>query len=355
MYKIKVGVLGATGAVGQRFIQLLENHPWFEVDFLLASNRSSNKKYKDAVNWKLNNQIPEYAKDLTVYSIDDENFGENFDEIKILFSGLDSSVALEIEQKFVKMGKHIVSNSKNHRMFDNIPLLIPEINHEHIKLIYTQKEKGKIITNPNCSTTFFTLVAGIINKKWPIEAMFVVTMQAISGAGYPGLPSYDILDNVIPYIGDEEEKMEIESLKILGTLNNDKIDYSNIKISTHANRVSVIDGHLESVSIKFKNNSPSVQEIKDELSNFISPLYELNLPSAYKNPVQVLEQNDRPQTRVDRDFLNGMGVSVGRIRKDPVFDIKMTVLGHNTIKGAAGGAILNAELFSIKYLTIDNI
>jgi len=344
MKKIRVGILGATGAVGQRFIQLLENHPWFEIGFLLASKRSSGKKYKDAVNWKLNFKIPKYAQNLNVASIDDNDIDEKVKDISIMFSGLDSSVALEIEQKLAKMGKHIVSNSKNHRMYEDIPLLIPEVNHEHIKLIYKQKESGKIITNPNCSSTVFTLIAGVIDKKWPIESLFVVTMQAISGAGYPGLPSYDILDNVVPYIGDEEEKMEEEPLKIMGKMHGEKLIFSDVKVSSHANRVPVIDGHLESMSIKFKENSPSVEEIKEELSSFVSPLYSMQLPFAHKHPIQVMQELDRPQTRVDRDFLDGMGVSAGRIRKDPIFDIKMTVLGHNTIKGAAGGAILNAEL-----------
>ena len=341
MKKIKVGILGATGAVGQRFIQLLENHPWFEINFLLASKNSAGKKYKDAVNWKLNSKIPKNIKNQMVHCTGNAPvLAPYIQNTQIMFSGLDSSIALEIEQYFASLGKHIVSNSKNHRMFNNIPLLIPEINHEHIKLIYNQTEKGKIITNPNCSTTFFTLIAGIINQKWPIESMFVNTMQAISGAGYPGLSSFDILDNVIPYIGNEEEKMEKEPLKIMGSINK----FSDIKISTHANRVGVIDGHLENITIKFKNTSPSIEEIKAELNNFISPLYDMKLPTAYKNPVQVFEENDRPQTRLDRGFLNGMGVSVGRIRKDNIFDVKMTVLGHNTIKGAAGGAILNAEL-----------
>ncbi len=354
MKKIKVGILGATGAVGQRFIQLLENHPWFEVNFLFASENSAGKLYKDAVNWKLDTRIPENIKNQMVYSKNSYSV-QGIKDTEIMFSGLDNSIALETEQEFAALGKHIVSNSKNHRMFDSVPLLIPEVNHEHIKLIYTQKEKGKIITNPNCSTTFFTLIAGILNKKWPIESMSVVTMQAISGAGYPGLSSYDILDNVIPYIGGEEEKMETEPLKIMGALNNDKIDYANIKISSSANRVSVIDGHLETLSIKFKNNPPSTEEIKSELQNFISPLYSMGLPSAYKNPVQVFEANDRPQTRLDRGFLNGMGVSAGRIRTDSVFDIKMTVLGHNTIKGAAGGAILNAELLTKELKVSKNI
>ncbi len=347
MEKIKVGVLGATGAVGQRFIQLLENHPWFEINFLLASEKSANKLYKDATNWKLNTPIPENIKNLMIYS----NPLDAPKNTKIMFSGLDNSIALEIEQKFASMGKHIVSNSKNHRMFERVPLLIPEVNHEHIKLIYTQSEKGKIITNPNCSTTFFTLIAGVLNKKWPIESIFVVTIQAISGAGYPGLSSYDILDNVIPHIEGEEEKMETEPLKIMGKLKNNRIDYASIKISSSANRVAVIDGHLETLSIKFSSTPPSIDEVKTELNNFISPLYNLNLPSAHKNPIQVFEVNDRPQTRIDRDFLNGMGTSVGRIRKDSIFDIKMTVLGHNTIKGAAGGAILNAELL-VKELNI---
>jgi aspartate-semialdehyde dehydrogenase len=347
MKKIKVGILGATGAVGQRFIQLLENHPYFEITFLLASEKSSGKKYSRSVSWKLKEDIPEKVKDLKVYSIKDD-IKKLTNDVKILFSGLDSSIALDIEKTFLKIGKHVVSNSKNHRMLKDVPLLIPEINHEHINLIYSQKEKGKIITNPNCSTTFFTLVAGILNKKWPLKAISVTTMQAISGAGYPGLPSYDIINNVIPYISGEEEKMETEPLKILGLLNNNSITYADIKISSSANRVAVIDGHLESLSLSFKNISPNINDIKKELSEFISPLYKMNLPSAVKYPVKIFDTPDRPQTRLDVNRLNGMGISVGRIRKDNIFDVKMTVLGHNTIEGASGGAILNAELLAKK-------
>ena len=345
MKKIKVGILGATGAVGQRFIQLLENHPIFEVDFLMASKRSSGKKYIDAVNWKMDTPIPNSIRDIVVQS-------ETKTDSLLLFSGLDSSVALEIERAFAEDGKIIISNSKNHRMYDNVPLLIPEVNYDHIKLVESQKSKGKIITNPNCSTTFFALVAGVLNKRWPIKEINVVTMQAISGAGYPGLPSYDILDNVIPYIEGEEEKMEIEPLKIMGKLLKDKIEYSDIVISSQANRVAVIDGHLENLSIKFKKDTPSVEEINDYLESFESDLYHMGLHSAVKNPIKVFKElKNRPQTRVDRMIENGMAVSVGRVRKDPIFDIKMVVLGHNTIKGAAGGAILNAELYCNYYLS----
>ncbi len=341
MEKIKVGILGATGAVGQRFIQLLENHPWFEVVFLVASQKSAGKLYKDAVKWKLETPIPKKVKDLFIFDISNLNTNG----AKILFSGLDSSVAGEVEEFYAKNGYIIISNSKNHRMVENVPLLIPEINYEHINLINHQSYKGAIITNPNCSATFFTLVCGILNKKWPIEMINVVTMQAISGAGYPGIASYDILGNVVPFISGEEDKMESEPQKIMGTIDDCKIIHEDIIISASANRVAVIDGHTESISVSFKGDVPSIEELKNELKNYESPIYKMNLPTAVKFPVRVMEEDDRPQPRLDIGYENGMAVSVGRIRKDNIFDYKMTILGHNTIKGAAGAAILNAELF----------
>ena len=355
MKKVKVGILGATGAVGQRFVSLLSEHPWFEVNFLLASQKSSGKFYKKAVRWILDQDLPVNIGDLKVYSFDDVSKNkELIKDLFLVFSGLDSSVALDIEKYFANEGIHVVSNSKNHRMEKYIPLLIPEINYEHIKLIYSQDTKGKIITNPNCSTTFFTLIAGILNKKWPIDSISVTTMQAISGAGYPGVASYDIFDNVIPFIPGEEEKMESEPLKILGKFEKNGINYSDIKISASANRVGVIDGHLESVFINFKDIKPSIEQIKNELKNFNSPLFDLELPSAHRKPIRVFDDFNRPQSRLDRNFLNGMGVNVGRIRKDNIFDVKMTILGHNTIKGAAGGAVLNSELL-LKELLLVNI
>ncbi len=345
MKKIGVGILGATGAVGQRFIQLLENHPWFEVVFIAASQKSSGKKYENAVKWKQTTTIPWNIANMTVSNVD----SKEINGAKIMFSGLDSSVAEEVEQFYAKMGIAVISNSKNHRMDSNIPLLIPEINYEHIKLIENQSWSGVIITNPNCSATFFTMVAGVLNKKWKIKNINVVTMQAISGAGYPGIPSYDILGNVIPFISGEEDKMETEPLKIMGELKDNQIEFADIIISAQANRVAVIDGHLESVSISFKETPPTVDEIISELQNYESPLTKFNLPSAPKYPIRVMIEDDRPQPRLDANFENGMVTSVGRVRKDSIFDYKMAILGHNTLKGAAAAAILNGELLYSLY------
>ncbi|MBN2695776.1 aspartate-semialdehyde dehydrogenase [bacterium] len=345
MKKIGVGVLGATGAVGQRFIQLLENHPWFEVVFIAASQKSSGKIYEKAVKWKQTTSIPKNISTMLVSNVD----SKNINGAQIMFSGLDSSVAEEVEKFYAEMGVFVISNSKNHRMYENIPLLIPEINYEHIKLIEKQPWSGAIMTNPNCSATFFTMVAGVLNKRWKIKNINVVTMQAISGAGYPGIPSYDILGNAVPYIGGEEEKMETEPLKIMGELKDGVVEFADITISSQANRVAVIDGHLESVSISFKETPPTIEEIIRELESYESPLSKFNLPSAPKYPIRVMKEEDRPQPRLDAGFENGMVTSVGRVRKDSIFDCKMTVLGHNTLKGAAAAAVLNGELLYSLY------
>lgn len=344
MSKIKVAILGATGTVGQRFIQLLENHPWFEVSELLASTRSAGRTYLEAVSWKLDSEIPNSVKNLVVKS---EKEIENFSS-QIAFSGLDASVAREIEFTCAKNGMAVVSNTRNFRMEKEVPLLIPEINPDHLFIIPKQKDKfgfdkGFILTNSNCSTMFLAMVLGAISKRLTIEKTFITTMQAISGAGYPGVASLDILGNVIPFISGEEEKIETETLKILGKLNDSKIESANFDLSASVNRVPVIDGHLESVSIKLKEKT-SVKELTKLLANFSALPQKLNLPTAPKNPIIVLENDDRPQPRLDVNKNNGMATFIGRIRKCKVLDFKMTILGHNTIRGAAGAAILNAEL-----------
>lgn len=341
MNKIKVAILGATGIVGQRFVQLLENHPWFEVAELLASSRSAGKNYSEAVSWKLDSEIPNSVKNLVVKS-EIENFTS-----QIAFSGLDASVAGEIEFRCAKSGIVVLSNSQNFRMEKEVPLLIPEINPEHLSVLSAQKEKfgfreGFIVTNSNCSTMFLAMVLGAIAKKFTIEKALVTTMQAISGAGYPGIPSLDILGNVIPFIKGEEEKIESETLKILGKVEDSKIISAKFDLSASVNRVPVVDGHLENVSFKLKEKTTS-KELIEILKNFTALPQKLCLPTAPKNPIHVFEEEDRPQPRLDVRKNKGMAVLIGRIRECKVLDYKMIILGHNTIRGASGAAILNAE------------
>jgi aspartate-semialdehyde dehydrogenase len=345
--KIPVGILGATGSVGQKFIELLNNHPWFTVNEVAASERSAGKKYSEATNWimatPLNNDIAEM-----VIKPCDTNL-----ESKILFSALDSSVAGGLETEFAEAGYIVISNSKNHRQDTDVPLMIPEVNPDHLELMKTQKTAGAIITNPNCSTIGLVLALKPIHDAFGIKDANVVTLQAISGSGYPGLPSMDILDNVIPFIGGEEDKVEYEPLKILGKFNKDRIDFAEINISAQCNRVGVIDGHLECVQLNLEKQT-SVEEIKSVLDNFKSVPQELNLPFAPEKPIEYLENPKHPQPRIHRNAGNGMTVSVGRLREDNMFQYKFVVLSHNTVRGAAGGTILVAELMKAKgYL--DNV
>lgn len=346
MKKIKVGILGATGMVGQRFIQLLEDHPWFEISELAASERSAEKPYGEAVSgrWKLETPIPDQAASMMV-----KECKPGLD-CKIVFSALDAGIAGPVEKEFAKAGYVVSSNSRNHRMDEDVPLLIPEVNAEHTAIIEQQKKtyngKGYIVTNPNCSTIGLVLAVAPLHKKYGIKKLVVTTLQALSGAGFPGVPSLDILDNVIPFIGGEEGKMESESLKLLGTLKGGKFVYADIKISASCNRVNVKDGHLECVSIAM-DKKPSIDEIIMTLKGF-NPLKELNLPSSPPQPILVKEEENRPQPRYDRDLGKGMASIVGRIRECPVLDYKLLILSHNTIRGAAGAAILNAEYLKVK-------
>lgn len=344
--KIPVGILGATGSVGQMFVNLLQEHPFFEIAELAASERSAEKKYSEAVNWVLAKPLPEKIGNMAVKPCEPNL------NCKIVFSGLDSKVAGEIESNFAKNGYIVISNSKNHRMFDDVPLLIPDINPDHLELIKKQKYgKGMIITNPNCSTIGLCMALKPLIDSFGIEAVNVVTMQAISGAGYPGVASLDIIDNVIPYIGDEEGKMETEPLKIFGKLSNDKIEFADFKISAHCNRVAVVDGHTECVSVKLKKKA-SKDEIISAWNNYKSEPQNLNLPSAPKQPVHYFEKSNYPQPRIHRNLEKGMAASVGRLRECPLFDYKFVVLSHNTIRGAAGCAILIAELLTEKHKEI---
>ena len=340
--KIPVGVLGATGSVGQKFIELLSNHPWFEVAEVAASERSAGNLYKDAVNWVLSSPIPERIANLTV-----KNCVPDL-ESKIVFSGLDSSVAGGIESDFAKKGYVVVSNSKNHRMDKDVPLLVPEINPLHLELVKTQNYNGGcIVTNPNCSTIGMVLALKPLYDSFGLETVNVVTMQALSGAGYPGVASLDILDNVIPYISGEEGKLESEPLKILGDLNTHEIINTSIKISAQCNRVAVADGHLECVQVKLKNKA-SEKDLIDAWLNFTGEPQKLNLPTAPEKPIYYFSEDKYPQPKIHRNLDKSMAVSVGRLRKDSLLDYKFVVLSHNTVRGAAGGAILCAELMIAK-------
>ncbi len=340
--KIKVAILGATGSVGQKFIELLTDHPWFKIDELAASDKSAGKKYSDAVNWVL--QIP-LDKKIAEMEVKKCELALNS---KIVFSALDASVAETIEENFARAGYMVISNARNHRFDDDVPLIVPEINPEHLELVNIQKfGKGAIVTNPNCSTIGLVMALKPLADNFGIDSVNVVTMQAVSGAGYPGVPSMDILDNVIPFIGGEEEKMETEPRKILGTITGKKIEYAHIAVSAQCNRVSVIDGHTECVQVKLKKKT-SKEEIIKAWNNFSAEPQKLNLPSAPKQPIIYLEGEKYPQPRMHRNLGKGMSVAIGRLRECSLFDYKFVVLSHNTIRGAAGGTILIAELMKSK-------
>jgi aspartate-semialdehyde dehydrogenase len=356
--RIPVAVLGATGSVGQRFVQLLENHPWFRLHELVASERSAGKTYAEAADWRLDTMLPEETAGMTIRSL-----GADLESV-IVFSGLDSSVAGEAEEHYANRGAIIVSNSRNHRMDPDVPLLIPELNDDHCAAIEHQRKrrggKGYIVTNPNCSTIGLAMAIAPIQKQYGIDCLHVTTMQAISGAGYAGVASYAILDNVIPYIGGgEEQKIETEPRKILGTWDGEKFVDASFRISAQVNRVPTIDGHLMTIALslreaaELRKSSPIetiIDGLKLTIEAFIGEPQRLGLPSAPRNPLHYIDADDRPQPRLDRDRERGMSVSIGRLRPDPLFDLKMVALVHNTIRGAAGAAILNAELLEAKGL-----
>jgi aspartate-semialdehyde dehydrogenase len=340
--KYPIGILGATGMVGQRFIQLLERHPWFEVAWLAASDRSSGKKYGDAAKWRLDTPLPERIANITVAP------AEAAGAPKIIFAALDAGIARELEPRFADAGCAVVSNSSAYRMAPSVPLVIPEINAEHLHLIEEQASRkasgGYMVTNPNCSTIGLVMALKPLEQRFGITQIIVTTMQAVSGAGYPGVPSMDILGNVVPYIGSEEEKMEAETLKLLGKLEGHAVKPLAARISASCNRVAVEDGHTESVSIKLAKPATH-EEILAAWAEF-RPLAGQGLPTAPDQPIEWAPQDDRPQPRLDRNRGNGMAVTVGRLRPCGVLDWKFTALSHNTIRGAAGAAILNAELLA---------
>jgi aspartate-semialdehyde dehydrogenase len=337
--RIEVGILGATGMVGQHFIKFLQGHPWFDLKWLGASDRSAGKKYKDAMTWHLG-VVPETVAGLTV---DDCKPGN---APRLLFSAMDAGVATEIERAFAQAGHVVVSNSRNHRMEQDVPLLVPEINADHLKLIPGQQRargwKGQIVTNPNCSTVVLTMGLAPM-KQFGITRLITTTMQAISGAGYPGVASMDIMGNVIPFIGNEEEKMQEETQKILGEFRGDRIEPLAARVSAHCNRVAVVDGHTVTVSVEF-SSKPSAADLRHAIDTFRALPQERALPSAPARPVIYMEEANRPQPRKDAERERGMAAFIGRLRPCPALDYKFVAMGHNTIRGAAGAAVLNAEL-----------
>jgi aspartate-semialdehyde dehydrogenase len=351
--KIRAGVLGATGLVGQRLVSLLANHPWFELTEVAASERSSGKTYAEAVRWHLDTPIPTAARDLVVRSLTPTL------ECDFVFSALDSSVAGGAEEDFALAGYPVVSNSRNHRMDPDVPLLIPEVNASHLDCILRQQKNrgydtGFIVTNPNCSTAGLVLVLKPLADVFGLEKIFVVTLQAMSGAGYPGVASLDIQGNVVPFISGEEEKMESEPQKLLGKWNGERFVDAGLGISAHCNRVPVIDGHLECVSLSLKKIA-SLGEVREVLRNFEVSSELAALPSALRNPVIVLDEENRPQPRRDVNAGAGMAAVVGRVRECSLLDVKLTLLSHNLVRGAAGAAVLNAELLAARGLLNRNL
>ena len=339
--KIPVGVLGATGAVGQRFIQLLAHHPWFEISAVAASDRSSGKRFAEACHWLLPTRLPQRIGALPVQSIQDRL------DCQIVFSALPSQAAASVEEAFAQAGYLVCSNASAHRMDADVPLLIPEVNPGHTALIKEQRRqrgwKGSLVTSANCMATALTLALKPLHEAFGLQKLHVVSLQAVSGAGYPGVPSLDMIDNVIPFISGEESKIESEPQKMLGTLQTSRIAPAPFATSAQSNRVPVRDGHVACVSIRFQDK-PDLQTLLAALEQFRAPPQIAELPSSPPQPIVLRREPDRPQPVRDRAAGEGMAVSVGRVRPCPLFDYRLVVLGHNTLRGAAGGAIHNAEL-----------
>lgn len=351
--KIPVGVLGATGIVGQNYIRLLENHPWFEVGYVAASPRSAGKSYSEAVagRWQMPGSIPENVRHLTVY--DANLVAPAIGKCRFVFSALemDKAAIRELENEYAAHDIAVVSNCSAHRHTEDVPMLIPEVNPDHVQIIAAQRKhhgwkKGFVAVKPNCSVqSYLTPVYALMQAGFSVRRLIVTTLQAVSGGGYPGVASLDMVDNIVPYIPGEEEKSEIEPLKILGSVQNGRIvPTDSLKISAHCNRVPVVDGHTACVSLEFGNKKPALEEIIRLWSEFRAVPQELDLPFAPKQPIIYLSETDRPQPRKDRDNEKAMAVTVGRLRSCNVFDIRFVGLSHNTVRGAAGGGILNAEL-----------
>jgi aspartate-semialdehyde dehydrogenase len=348
--KRKVAILGATGAIGQRYIQLLKNHPWFQIEVLAASERSAGKKYKDACNWTMESDLPVEIAQMRVADTTLESV-EKAGKVDLVFSSLPGDLAGPVEEEFAALYP-VFSKASAHRMENDVPLMIPEVNPEHVALIPIQQKnrawKGYITTDPNCSTIQMAMTLKPL-MPFGLKQVMVTTMQALSGAGYPGVPSLDIIDNVIPYIGKEEDKMENESNKILGSFNGETIQNAEFVVSSSCNRVHVKDGHLESIFVRLEQN-PSVAEVEEAFKAFQGEPQRLKLPSAPEHPIVVRSELNRPQPRFDRGEGKGMSVTVGRIRRDPIMTMKYMCLGHNTIRGGSGAGILSAELMVSKGL-----
>ena len=339
--KTRVGVLGATGAVGQRFVQLLAGHPWFDLVAVAASERSAGRSYGEACAWKLDVPPPAAACALTVQPV------EPTLECDVVFSALDAAVAGPIEQAFAEAGYAVLSNARNHRMADDVPLLVPEVNPDHAALIEVQRRRrgwrGFIATNPNCSTATLVLALAPLERRFGLKAVAVTTLQAVSGAGYPGLPSLDILGNVVPFIAGEEEKIERETKKILGTLTGEAVTPHPLVVSAQTTRVPVVDGHTASVFVTLQRDA-ELEAVREAIRTYRGVPQERGLPSAPEHPTVLVDQDDRPQPRLDVNLERGMASVVGRVRRCELMGYKFIVLGHNTIRGAAGAALLNAEL-----------
>lgn len=342
MKTIEAGVLGGTGMVGQHFIRFLQGHPWFKLTWLGASDRSAGKKLKDAAPWRLDGEMPADAAEITVSE------SKPGHAPRLVFSAMDASVATEIEREFARAGHVVVSNSRNHRMEPDVPLIVPEVNPGHLSLLAAQRRNrqwsGMIVTNPNCSTIVLSMALAPL-KPFGIERVLAATMQAVSGAGYPGVPSMDIVGNVIPFIGSEEEKIQQETQKILGDIEDGKAWPLKARVSAHCHRVAVVDGHMIAASVELSSR-PDLDEIRNAMENFCGVPQKRRLPSAPAKPIVYMPQPDRPQPRRDVQREKGMAVFVGRLRECPVLDVKFVACGHNTIRGAAGAAVLNAELMA---------
>ncbi|HEY2980284.1 MAG TPA: aspartate-semialdehyde dehydrogenase [Anaerolineales bacterium] len=342
MTQIPVAVLGATGAVGQRFVSLLAAHPWFKVVALAASDRSAGQPYAEACRWVLNEAMPEYAREMRIVPVDPGSI-----PAKILFSALPTNMAKDVEPQFAQAGFAVCSNASAYRRADDVPLLLPEVNADHIQLVKVQREqrgwKGCILTNPNCTSTGLTVALKALDDAFGVEKAFVVSLQALSGAGYPGVPSLDIIDNVIPNVNGEEDKVEWEPRKMLGTYGAGRVELSGIAISAHTNRVAVSDGHTVCASVELSRPADPEAAAR-AMSAYLAPASARDLPSSPRPALQVRTEADRPQPRLDRLTGNGMTTVVGRVRRDPLLHVKFVVLSHNTIRGAAGGSIYNAEL-----------
>jgi len=337
---IEVGVLGATGMVGQQFVVQLARHPWFRLVWLGASERSAGQRYADAAPWRLPEAVPAEVADLLVQPCEPAGAPE------LVFSAMDASVAGPIEQAFARAGHLVVSNSRNHRLDADVPLLVPEVNADHLSLIERQRAargwSGAIVTNPNCSTVVLTMVLAPL-RQFGLRQVMVTTLQALSGAGYPGVPSLDAVANVVPFIDGEEAKIETETRKILGSLGDDAVEPHPVVVSAQTTRVPVVNGHTESVAVMLESR-PSIDDVREALTRFTGLPQRHALPTAPQQPIVYLDAQNRPQPRLDVDRDGGMTVTVGRLRPCPVLGYKFFALGHNTVRGAAGAAVLNAEL-----------